>query len=58
MEKGHNYENHYIESQKEHRKMCRPSLCQKSQLMSSLCQKSLCQKHDQKSKTTYGVFHL
>ena len=30
--KGHNYENHYVESQKEHQKICRPSLCRKSPL--------------------------
>ena len=42
--KGHYYENHNIENQKEHRKICEPSLHRKSPLKWSLHQKSLRQK--------------
>ncbi len=53
MGKGHYYENQNVENQKEHQKICEPSLHRKSPLKWSLHQKSLRQKQ---SKTTYGIF--
>jgi hypothetical protein len=44
--KGHYYKNQNIKKQKEHQKICKPSLHGKSPLKRSLRQKSLCQKHD------------
>jgi hypothetical protein len=44
--KGHYYENHNVKKQKEHQKICKPTLHRKSPLNLSLHQKSLRQKHD------------
>ena len=51
----HYYENQNIKNQKEHQKICKPSLPRKWLKNWSERQKSLCQKQ---SKTTYAVFPL
>jgi hypothetical protein len=52
MGKGHYYKNQNVENQKEHQKICEPSLHRKYPLKWSLHQKSLRQKQ---SKTTYEI---